>query len=53
MERALSVRSIIAPTWEDPGFLAAIAAIRTFLNLLLEKDIEEARSAPGRERIEA
>ena len=47
------VRSVIAPTWEDLGFLAAIAAIRTFLNYFLEKDIDEARSAPGRERIEA
>lgn len=47
------VRSVIAPIWEDPGFLAAIAAIRTFLSDFLEKDIEDARSAPGRERIEA
>lgn len=47
------VRSVIAPTWEDLGFLAAIAAIRTFLNHFLEKDIEDARSAPDRERIEA
>ena len=47
------VRSIIAPTWDDLGFLAAIAAIRTFLNYFLEKDIEEARPTPGRERIEA
>ena len=47
------VRSVIAPTWEDLGFLAAIAAIRTFLNYFLEKDIDEARTAPGRERIEA
>jgi uncharacterized membrane protein len=47
------VRSIIAPTWEDLGFLAAIAAIRTFLNYFLAKEIEDARTAPGRERIEA
>ena len=47
------IRSVIAPTWEDLGFLAAIAAIRTFLNFFLEKDIEEARPTPGRERIEA
>jgi uncharacterized membrane protein len=47
------VRSIIAPTWEDLGFVAAIAAIRTFLSYFLEKDIEDARTAPGRERIEA
>ena len=47
------VRSVIAPTWEDLGFLAALAAIRTFLSFFLEKDIKDARSAPGRERIEA
>jgi len=47
------VRSVISPTWEDLGHLAAIAAIRTFLNYFLEKDIEEARSTSGRERIEA
>jgi uncharacterized membrane protein len=47
------VRSVIAPTWEDLGFLAAIAAIRTLLNYFLEKEIEEARPSPGRERIEA
>jgi len=45
--------SAIAATWEDLGFLAAIAAIRTFLNYFSEKDIEEARPALGRERIEA
>jgi len=36
------VRSVIAPTWNDIGQLAAIAAIRTFLNYFLEKDIESA-----------
>ena len=36
------VRSLIAPTWEDIGQLAAIAAIRTFLNYFLERDINEA-----------
>ena len=47
------VRSVISPTWETLGQLAAIAGIRTFLNYFLEKDIEEARSTPDRERIEA
>jgi uncharacterized membrane protein len=37
------VRSVIAPTWNDIGQLAAIALIRTFLNYFLEKDIEVAR----------
>jgi uncharacterized membrane protein len=35
------VRTIIAPTWNDLGQLAAIAAIRTFLNYFLERDMEE------------
>ena len=39
------VRSVISPTWEDIGELAAIAAIRTFLNYFLEKDLEEASHA--------
>lgn len=37
------VRSVIAPTWVEIGQLAAIAAIRTFLNYFLEKDLKEAR----------
>jgi uncharacterized membrane protein len=35
------VRSAIAPTWQDIGQLAAIAAIRTALNWFLERDLEE------------
>ena len=35
------VRSAIAPSWTDIGQLAAIAAIRTFLNFFLESDIEK------------
>jgi uncharacterized membrane protein len=38
------VRSSIAPSWEDIGQLAAIAAIRTFLNFFLERDVEEMRA---------
>ncbi len=34
-------RSVIAPTWNDIGQLAAIAAIRTFLNYFLERDIDD------------
>ena len=33
------VRSAIAPSWNDIGQLAAIAAIRTFLNYFLERDL--------------
>lgn len=32
--------TVIAPTWDDIGKLAAIAAIRTILNLFLERDLE-------------
>jgi len=35
------VRSVILPTWTDIGQLAAIAAIRTFLNYFLERDLEK------------
>jgi uncharacterized membrane protein len=34
------IRSVIAPTWMEIGQLAAIAAIRTFLNFFLSRDIE-------------
>ena len=37
------VRSVISPSWNDIGQLAAIAAIRTFLNYFLERDLEEAK----------
>jgi uncharacterized membrane protein len=37
------VRSAIAPTWEQIGELAAIAAIRTFLSYFLERDLAELR----------
>lgn len=35
------VRSALSPTWQDIGQLAAIAAIRTFLNYFLERDLEK------------
>jgi uncharacterized membrane protein len=35
------IRTAIAPSWTDIGQLAAIAAIRTFLNFFLEEDIEK------------
>jgi uncharacterized membrane protein len=34
------VRSIIAPSWASIGKLAAIAAIRTLLNVFLMRDLE-------------
>lgn len=37
------VDTAVAPSWEAIGQLAAIAAIRTFLNLFLERDLETSR----------
>jgi uncharacterized membrane protein len=37
------VRSTIAPSWEQIGELAAIAAVRTFLSYFLERDLAELR----------
>ena len=37
------VSTAISPTWDDIGRLAAIAAIRTFLNYFLERDVAEVR----------
>jgi uncharacterized membrane protein len=37
------VRTAISPSWNDIGQLAAIAAIRTVLNLFLERDVEAER----------
>ena len=33
--------TIMAPTWEEIGKLAAVALIRTFLNYFLQKEIKE------------
>lgn len=43
------ISSVVSPTWEDVGKLAAIAVIRTFLNYFLERDLEaaEASAAAG------
>lgn len=35
------VATAVAPTWDDIGKLAAIAAIRTALNYFLEKELKE------------
>lgn len=37
------VRTAVAPTWDDIGKLAAIAAVRTGLNFFLARDIAEFR----------
>jgi uncharacterized membrane protein len=44
------LRTAVAPTWEDIGKLAAIAAIRTGLNFFLEKELKEIeKRVPGTE----
>jgi uncharacterized membrane protein len=40
------VETTIAPSFEDIGRLGAIAAIRTFLNYFLERDLRELREGP-------
>src|SRR5690349_2175958 len=36
------INTVVAPDWTDLGELAAIAVIRTFLNYVLERDLERA-----------
>ena len=38
------LRTAVAPTWEDIGKLAAIAAIRTGLNYFLERELSKIES---------
>jgi uncharacterized membrane protein len=40
------VRTAIAPTWDEIGKLAAIAALRTLLNYFLEREIRTADQPP-------
>jgi uncharacterized membrane protein len=42
------ITSVISPSWEDIGELAAIAVIRTFLNYFLERDLENAEASAER-----
>ncbi len=37
------VETTIAPTWDDIGKLAAIAAVRTFLSYFLDRDMDALR----------
>jgi uncharacterized membrane protein len=41
------VRTAISPTWNEIAQLAAIAGIRTFLNLFLERDLESYKGRPS------
>ena len=47
------LRTAVAPTWDDIGKLAAIAAIRTALNYFLEKELREIESRTVPEEQEA
>lgn len=42
------LRTAIAPSWEDIGKLAAIAALRTLLNFFLQREIETASAQETR-----
>jgi uncharacterized membrane protein len=45
------IASVVSPTWQDIGELGAIAAIRTFLNYFLERDLEKAEKTDERPTI--
>jgi uncharacterized membrane protein len=46
------VHTSVAPTWDDIGRLAAVAAIRTFLTYFLDRDMEKTRELQHAEAIE-
>jgi len=37
------INTSFAPTWDEIGHLAAIAAIRTFLSFFLDREVEDTR----------
>ncbi len=41
------LRTAVAPTWDEIGKLAAIAALRTLLNYFLQKEIDRAEQRRG------
>jgi uncharacterized membrane protein len=41
------IETSIEPSWDEIGRLASIAAIRTFLNYFLERDMSEVREYPA------
>jgi uncharacterized membrane protein len=47
------VATSIAPTWEDLGRLAAVAAIRTFLSYFLDREMERAAGPRPASRADA
>ena len=42
------VQTTVAPTWDEIGRVAAIAAIRTFLTFFLDRDIDTVRDFQGK-----
>ena len=44
------LNTAVAPSWEQVGLLAAIAAIRTGLNYFLQKELERAADLEGKRR---
>lgn len=44
------LQTAIAPTWDDIGKLAAVAAIRTALNYFLEREVQAAEAGAHAER---
>ncbi len=47
------ISTAIAPSWDEIGRLAAIAAIRTFLNYFLERDVREVRETQHERKADA
>ncbi|MDO1560269.1 DUF1622 domain-containing protein [Brevundimonas sp. 2R-24] len=41
------LKTAVAPTWDEIGKLAAIAALRTALNYFLQREIEKAQASEG------
>lgn len=46
------LRTAVAPTWQQIGQLAAVAAIRTALNYFLEKEIRDESARTLRDKIQ-
>jgi len=44
------VNTSFAPTWDELGHLAAIAAIRTFLSYFLDREVRDTRELQHRRR---
>ena len=47
------LESALAPSWEDIGRLAAVAVIRTFLNVFLERDLSAAEVDERDDKVES